>query len=68
MKQGEFEGRALELLNATLQMLKQADDSPYVKDVMTATVYYDGVECDGYCLKGDIESLLSQVGLIVEDD
>jgi len=46
------------LLKATLDILKQCDEGPYVKDVFTVTAIWDGAECDGYCLMEEIDDLL----------
>ena len=52
------EDRAVVLLKATLKLLKKCEASPYVLDVMGETAFYDEAECDGYCLKDDIEHYL----------
>ena len=52
------EDRATVLLRATLEILNKCDDGPFVKDVFGETAYYDGTDCDGYCLKEDIEHFL----------
>jgi hypothetical protein len=52
------EDRATVLLRATLEILNKCDEGPYVKDVLGVTAEYDGAECDGYCLKEDIEHYL----------
>lgn len=52
------EDRATVLLKAVLEILSKCDAGPYVKDVFGETAFYDGTECDGYCLKEDIESFL----------
>ncbi len=52
------ECRKTVLLEAAYKLLKQCKESGYVKDALCETVFYDGVECDGYCLMGDIGDLL----------
>lgn len=52
------EDRAIVLLKATLEILTKCDKSPVVEDVMGVTAFYDGTDCDGYCLKDDIEHYL----------
>lgn len=42
------------LLRQILKLFKQQDESSYVLDINEMTVVYDGVECDGNCLKEDI--------------
>jgi hypothetical protein len=46
------------LLNATRTILQKCEDSPLVLEVMHQTAFYDGAECDGYCLLEDIKDLL----------
>ena len=52
------EDRATVLLNAVLEILNKCNNVPYVKDVFGETAHYDGTDCDGYCLKEDIEHFL----------
>ena len=52
------EDRATVLLKAVLEILNKCDTGPYVKDVFGETAFYDGTDCDGYCLKEDIEQFL----------
>jgi len=47
--------RAKVLLKAAHELLRKCDEGPYVKNVLEETANYDGTECDGYCLGGDIE-------------
>ena len=47
--------RAKTLLRATFDLLQKADESPIVLDPLGIIVDYDGAECDGSCLKDDIE-------------
>lgn len=55
------EDRAIVLLKAALELLNKCDNSPYVLDVLSETAFYDGMDCDGCCLKEDIESFLEEV-------
>lgn len=50
--------RAIVLLKATYEILKQQEESPYVLNILEQTTVWDGVECDGYCLKDDIKDWL----------
>jgi hypothetical protein len=50
--------RATILLKAVLEILNKCDKGPYVKDFFGETAFYDGVECDGLCLREDIEDFL----------
>ena len=50
--------RKVILLKAAYDMLKKAEQSHYVMDVMASTVFYDGADCDGFCLMEDIETEL----------
>lgn len=42
------------LLKAAYKLLKQCHESGYVLDVLSETTFYDGADCDGYCLANDI--------------
>ena len=42
------------LLKAAGTLLKKQEDSNYVLNLLTETVYYDGAECEGACLLDDI--------------
>lgn len=46
--------RAITLLKACLDLLSKQDGSYYVLNMLMETVFYDGEECDGYCLMEDI--------------
>lgn len=46
--------RAKTLLKAVGTLLKKQEDSNYVLNLLTETVYYDEAECDGSCLLDDI--------------
>lgn len=46
--------RAKILLKATKELLEKQEDSCYVLNLLAETVFYDGVDCDGTCLKDDI--------------
>jgi hypothetical protein len=52
------EDRATVLLKAVLEILNKCDEGPFVKNVFEETAYYDEADCDGYCLKEDIENYL----------
>jgi len=54
------EDRKVTLLKACRDMLKKCDESIYVRSPMETTVFYDGADCDGYCLLEDIETELAQ--------
>lgn len=54
----KFSFRAKELLTACAELFDKQFDSPYVLNLLEETVFYDGVECDGDCLAGDIADLL----------
>lgn len=55
MTEQEALERAIVLLKATYEMLKQQEESPIVLNILEQTAVWDGVECDGYCLKDDIK-------------
>ena len=53
--------RAKILMKATIDILKKCDEGMYVKNVLAVTAEWDGVECDGYYLKEDLEGLMEEV-------
>jgi len=53
------ENRSTTLLKAVLEILYKCDDGPRnVKEFFGETAFYDGAECDGYCLMDDIKNYL----------
>ncbi len=54
--------RAKILLKATRDILQKCDESPYVLNVLEVTAKWDGVMCDGYCLKDDIDAFFEEFG------
>ena len=57
----EQQTRAKMLLQATIDILEKCDKGIYVKNVFEQTATWDGVECDGYCLKEELEELMEEV-------
>ena len=53
--------QSLKLLKATLDILKQCNESGYVKDVMEVTAIWDEAECDGNCLMEEVEALVEEL-------
>lgn len=51
----EKASRAETLLIAVWKLLQKQNESPYVLNILSEIVVYDGAECDGSCLKDDIE-------------
>ena len=51
--------RAITLLKAAYHLLNKQKESFYVLDLLCETVFYDGEDCDGYCLIDDIEDYLT---------
>ncbi len=49
-----MEDRKITLLKACRELLKKQERSKYVLNLLTETVFYDEVDCDGYCLLDDI--------------
>lgn len=47
--------RAKVLLAATLDMLTQAENAHFVESPLEMVMHYDEADCDGSCLKDDIE-------------
>ena len=54
--------RARTLLKAAHDLLETAKKSPYVLDTMRIIVHYDEADCDGNCLKEDIENYFDEYG------
>jgi len=46
------------LLKAVLDILEKQEKSSYVLNFFEQTAFYDGVNCDGYCLMEDIKICL----------
>lgn len=57
----ENEERSVVLLRACLDLLNKQKESYYVLNLLEQTVYYDGTDCDGYCLSEDIELYLDSI-------
>ena len=57
----EQQERAKILLKATLDILNKCNEGIYVKNVMEVTATWDGTECDGNCLKEDVEYLIDDI-------
>lgn len=55
------ENRAITLLMAARELLEKQKESPYVLNLLCETVFYDGVDCDGYCLSDDILDYLLEM-------
>lgn len=49
------EERMYELLKATAEFLNNVRNSCYA-DALSITAFYDGADCDGYCLLDDINA------------
>ena len=50
--------RAKVYLKATSDLLQKQNESHYVLNLLETTVFYDEADCDGYCLKDDIDTFL----------
>ena len=55
--------RAIVLLKATEDILKECNKTSYVKDVFEQTAMWDNAECDGFCLLEDITCFLDEAQL-----
>ena len=51
----EKASRAETLLIAVWKLLQKQNEAPCVLNILAETVFYDEAECDGLCLKEDIE-------------
>lgn len=47
------------LLKACMQLLEMQENSPYVLNLLSETVFYDEATCDGYRLLEDIKNELN---------
>jgi hypothetical protein len=56
------EDRATVLLKAVLDIFDECDKGPHVKDIFEQTTFYDGSDCDAFCLRDDIKSYLEEKG------
>ena len=52
--------RAKILLIAAKDLLEKQENSGYVLNLLRETIFYDEAECDGSCLKNDIEYWLEE--------
>lgn len=59
----EQQERSVVLLKATLDILNKCDEGPYVQNALEMTAIWDEVECDGYCLKEEVEQLIEEIGI-----
>jgi len=46
------------LLKAAHEILSKCNEAPYRQNALEVTTYYDGTECDGFCLMEDIATEL----------
>ena len=53
--------RAKTLLKATKELLEKQENSDDVMDLLYETVFYDEAECDGFCLKDDINDWFDEL-------
>ena len=61
--------RAIVLLKAAYELMEKQEESPFVLNILEQTTVWDGVECDGYCLKNEIKDWLEfDVGVEVDGD
>jgi len=57
----EQQEEAKVLLQATLDILTKCDKGVRLDNVLEVTAIWDGTECDGYCLKDEIDYLLNEI-------
>ena len=53
--------RAKILLKATKDLLEKQEGNYYVLNLLEETVFYYGAECDGSCLKNDIDDWFDEL-------
>ena len=63
-----IEDRAITLLKAVYHLLNKQKESFYVLNLLCETAFYDGADCDGYCLMDDIEDYLAERGETVDGE
>lgn len=56
-----MEDRKVTLLKACRDLLNKQNELPYVLNILEELIFYDGAECDGYCLLEDIEMELEEL-------
>lgn len=54
------EDRSITLLKAAYHLLNKQKESFYVLNLLCETAFYDGADCDGYCLMDDIKDYLME--------
>ena len=59
--------RAKVLLKATYELLEKQENSPYVLNLLEQTIHYDDADCDGNCLKDDIEFWFEELNMLKEE-
>lgn len=59
----EQQKRAKVLLRATLDIMNKCDEGPFVENVFDMTAVWDGIECDGSCLRDDINILFDEINM-----
>ena len=62
-----MDDRAITLLKACRNLLSKQKESFYVLNLLQETVFYDGADCDGYCLSDDIDDYVMVHGITVDD-
>lgn len=66
MNEKEIIERAKTLLRAYVDMFDKQHKNSIVKDITELTTFYDDCECDGTCLRNDIEILLDEIEYFYE--
>lgn len=59
--------RVKTLFKAYSDMYDSQDETPYVIGVQEATAVWDDVECDGSCLKDDMQDLSDEIDDILKE-
>lgn len=53
--------RAETLLKAAQQIFNKCSKSTYIIDALSCTAFYDDADCDGECLREDINDFLFEI-------
>ena len=67
MNEKEILERVKILFKAYIDMYNSQDETPYVIGVQEATAIWDDCECDGGCLKEEMECLYDEIEELLKE-